>query len=162
MEIITAIIGLLGAGGLGAVLLKVVEKWLAKPEARQSREDAISQANDRLAKDLRDEMRLEMARRDADNRAEIARRDAEIQVLRLDLAHTKGEVSQLTTTNRDQRKENLALTSLNAAQSVKLAAQAEQLAVQADRITTQEEKIKHLQQEVDTLRADMARQAAAA
>jgi uncharacterized protein YajQ (UPF0234 family) len=122
----------LGSGAGGAVITKLVDHWLARGEKRQTRVDFITAANDKLAAQLREELRLELARRDVENQAlreRLAEADARQRASDDRISQLFGQVSELNKLNQLLRDENLKLVR----QSGEDSARVEQLArVNAD------------------------------
>lgn len=149
----------IGAGA-GAGLKALVDWWLRRDERKETREAEIARANDELAAKLREELRLELTRRDAEN-----------QTLRDRLALVEGRADELGRVNAELRSENLELTRLNATQQAQIASQSgeiarhkAQIATQAAeisnqkaQITTQAAEISRLQKQIDQLRIDLNR-----
>lgn len=104
----------------GAILKSVVDWLLARGDKRQSREEAIRQANDTLEEKMRKELRED---READ-RARL--RQAEERILFL-----VGQVDEMRKTNNALREENLKLVNQSGAESFRLNQQAQTIASQA-------------------------------
>lgn len=93
----------LGSGTVGAILKSVIDWYLARGDKRVSREDAIAAANDRVAAELREELRKENL------------------ALRERLSKVEGRTDELSKTNAALRDENTILTKQNASQAAQIA-----------------------------------------
>jgi hypothetical protein len=124
----------LGSATVGAILKSIVDWWLARGDKRLSREDAIAAANDALAAKLRDELRIELERRDAENRGLRERQRANEQ----ELARLVGQMVQVNQLNADLRNENMELQRQNGEANGRINELARQNANQALQLSVME------------------------